>query len=212
MRTETVNIYTFDELSDKAKEKARDWYRNEVFSGPYELEYVIDDAVNVGKLMGIDIGTVTVKLMGGETREKPSVYWSGFSSQGDGACFEGTYKYRKGAVAAVAAEWPNDPDLNRIANGLYSVQRRYFFKLKAHITHNDRYYHARSMDIRVINGDAHFGPREDAYEDVRDCMRDFADWIYRRLEDAYNYQMSDEAVDEAIAGNDYEFYEDGSRA
>lgn len=28
MRTETINIYTFDELSDAAKEKAREWYRN----------------------------------------------------------------------------------------------------------------------------------------------------------------------------------------
>lgn len=28
MRTETINIYTFDELSDEAKEKARDWYRD----------------------------------------------------------------------------------------------------------------------------------------------------------------------------------------
>lgn len=27
MRTETVTIYKFDELSDRAKEKARDWYR-----------------------------------------------------------------------------------------------------------------------------------------------------------------------------------------
>ena len=28
MRTQTINIYTFDELSDMAKEKARDWYRD----------------------------------------------------------------------------------------------------------------------------------------------------------------------------------------
>ena len=28
MRTETINIYTFDELNDAAKEKARDWYRD----------------------------------------------------------------------------------------------------------------------------------------------------------------------------------------
>jgi len=27
MRTETINIYTFDELSDKAKDRARDWWR-----------------------------------------------------------------------------------------------------------------------------------------------------------------------------------------
>lgn len=28
MRTETIEVYKFDELSNKAKEKARDWYRS----------------------------------------------------------------------------------------------------------------------------------------------------------------------------------------
>jgi hypothetical protein len=28
MRTETISIYTFDELNDAAKEKAREWYKN----------------------------------------------------------------------------------------------------------------------------------------------------------------------------------------
>jgi hypothetical protein len=28
MRTETIEVYKFDELPDKAKEKARDWYRS----------------------------------------------------------------------------------------------------------------------------------------------------------------------------------------
>ena len=27
MRAETINIYTFDELNDAAKDKAREWYR-----------------------------------------------------------------------------------------------------------------------------------------------------------------------------------------
>lgn len=35
MRTITLSIYTFDELSDKAKDKARDWMRDCSASVPY---------------------------------------------------------------------------------------------------------------------------------------------------------------------------------
>lgn len=28
MRTETIEIFTYDELNDDAKERARDWWRN----------------------------------------------------------------------------------------------------------------------------------------------------------------------------------------
>jgi hypothetical protein len=34
MRQETVNIYTFSELSDTAKQKPRDWWRNKEFADP----------------------------------------------------------------------------------------------------------------------------------------------------------------------------------
>ena len=48
-------------------------------------------------------------------------------------------------------------------------------------------------------------------EPVEDLMRDFADWIYHQLREAYDYQMSDEACKEAIEANEYTFDEDGER-
>ena len=50
-----------------------------------------------------------------------------------------------------------------------------------------------------------------AQEVVEECMRDFADWIYRNLELDYEYQTSDEYVDEMLDINDYVFTEDGER-
>lgn len=38
---------------------------------------------------GIRVDTHDVQTVGGKTIAKPSVYFSGFWSQGDGACFEG---------------------------------------------------------------------------------------------------------------------------
>lgn len=39
--------------------------------------------------IGITVSTHEVKLMNGKTRQDPNIYFSGFWSQGDGACFEG---------------------------------------------------------------------------------------------------------------------------
>ena len=51
-----TTVYQFDELSDKAKEKAREWYR----SGALEYEWwesTYEDAAQVGlKITGFDLG------------------------------------------------------------------------------------------------------------------------------------------------------------
>jgi hypothetical protein len=55
MRTEEIKIYTFDELSDEAKEKAREWYRRGALD--YEWwDYVYENAARCGiKITGFDI-------------------------------------------------------------------------------------------------------------------------------------------------------------
>ena len=52
----------------------------------------------------------------------------------------------------------------------------------------------------------------DAEEGVKEFLRDFADWIYRRLENEYDYRTSEEGCREAIEANDYEFTEEGDIA
>ena len=47
---------------------------------------------------------------------------------------------------------------------------------------------------------------------MRDALRSFADWIYRQLEKEYEFNMSDENVDESIRINEYEFDETGAIA
>jgi hypothetical protein len=82
MRTIKKTIYKFAELSDRAKERARDWYRGCIESSDYDS--VIEDAARIADILGINLRTRAVKLMGGGTRFDPCIWWSGFSSQGDG--------------------------------------------------------------------------------------------------------------------------------
>lgn len=202
-------LFTFDELSDEAKEKAREWWRECEAQDWRGAEFVIEDAKEVARILGIEFDTRPVKLMGGGTRHDPIVYYSGFWSQGDGACFEGSYSYAKGASKAIREYAPQDRTLHAIADGLQRVQKDHFYKLCARMTHRGYYYHSGCTSVDV-------GDERDSYRDIgesealiKDSMRDFADWIYSRLRDEYEYTMSEEHVDEAIMANEYEFDESG---
>ena len=51
----------------------------------------------------------------------------------------------------------------------------------------------------------------DAESIVTDALRDLANWLYRQLEQEYEYLSSDEAVDEMLVANGYTFTEEGRR-
>lgn len=215
-RTDTVSteVFKFEELSDKAKEKAREWWRDlEQRSGDnFWSESVIEVAATLADMLGIDLRTRPVKLMGGGTRHEPEIYWSGFSSQGDGACFVGSYAYKAGSVKAVREYMPKDEELHRIARALAAAQRPNFYRIEATLKKSDHHYsHENTVSIDVFYSEAgEYGPEPKNADDFRDLLRDFMRWIYRQLEAEYEYTMADEQVDESIIANEYDFTEDGS--
>lgn len=223
MRVLKTCVYQYDELSDRAKKKARDWYAQRVFEDSYDWEVVYEDAERMANLLGIEIDRRTYRTIGGGIGSKPTIYFSGFSSQGDGACFEGSYIYKKGAVKAIAEETgfgykhpdgsigKGDEELICIAQALQDVQRKYFYKLRATMKHRGHYCHFGCMDVDVYHYDDQYRDIGDAEDEIRQLMRDFADWIYECLNDEYDYQTSDEAIEESIRANEYEFDEDGDR-
>lgn len=208
MRTEEIKIYKYSELSDEAKVKARDWYREDL---PVDHEFIYDEAVTIAEMMGIEIATKAAKLMNGSTRQEPEIYYTGFWSQGDGASFEGGYRYKKGAFKAIKEYAPEDHALHNIAQALQDVQKKYFYRLTAGISQRGRYYHSGTMYTNCYySGDDYRTIEDRDCDEIQYQMRAFADWIYNRLRSEYEYQNSDEAVEESIIGNEYEFTEDGS--
>lgn len=197
MRTITTNVYQFDELSEKAKEKAREWYRQADF---FITDWTIEDAVQIAEILGIIFDT---------NKQGVCVYWSGFCSQGDGASFDGSYRYAKGATKAIRQHAPQDTELHRIADKLLSAQRARFYKLRATCKARGHYFHSVCMGVGVMQDG---GYADDAHERaITEALREFADWIYKQLQREYEFQSSDEQVDEAIRANEYEFTENGER-
>lgn len=192
MKTIKTKVYEFDELDDAAKEKAREWYRE----GALDYEWwdgVFESAKTAGACLGITVD---------------NIYFSGFSWQGDGACFVGSYAYRKGWRAALRTEFGGDTleNLEAIGQVLQDVQRRAFYKITASVVKASHMYsHENTVRIECEP----YAVEID--DDVSAALRDFMRWTYHQLEGEYSWLNSDEQVDEAIEANEYTFTADGER-
>jgi hypothetical protein len=202
-------VFAFDLLSDGAREKAREWYRQGHLDDDW-WDTVYSDFEAICGILGIALKTTPVTLMGGGIRWKPCIYFRGFSSQGDGASFEvDCYSYARGSVARITAHAPKDEALHAIARRLADIQRRNFYRLYAHAEQRGFYCHENTMHIDVRRDDAEM--TADAEETVSEAFRDLARWLYGCLQREYDYLQSDEMVDEAIVANAYTFTAAGER-
>jgi len=194
MRTIETNIYKYNQLSNKAKQKARDWY----LSGDRDngSEFVIDDAKEIASIIGIEID---------------NIYYTGFSNQGDGASFTGYYKYVKGGLKALKKHAAIDKELHRIGQELQDIQKSNFYGLSCKIEHRGNYYHENTMRIDSI--DSNIPLSDEAYNEAENniskALKDFARWIYSNLEKENDYNNLESTIEENIIYNDYEFTPEG---
>lgn len=191
-RIREQTVYTIQELTGEARSRAlqklaewntsHDWW-----------DYTVDDAKRMGAILGIQIDDVR---------------FSGFSSQGDGASFVGSYRYANGSRKAIRREAPQDTELHRIADKLADIERRNFYRLTATVTERRgaHYAHEYTVDVETDDG------RDDDTGDkgtLADTLRDFMRWVYKQLEQEYEYQTSEQACIESADANEYEFDESG---
>jgi hypothetical protein len=213
MRIIERTVYQFDELSDKAKEAARDEWRQASQHDDW-WDYIYEDAVRMGALLGIDI-----RIKEGRPRNTstPAIYFSGFWSQGDGACFEGSYNFVSDAPKLIFAEAPQDETLLAIAQKLTVLQTtaylRYNARLYANITTSGHYSHSGTMNVDATFVD-HPAEAPNVPESMDEAltalMRRFADWIYSQLEAEDEWLNSDECINESLSQDHYEFDENGA--
>lgn len=225
-----VKTYKYQELSPKAKEKARSWYRDATTNDQW---WEFDDIIACAVRLGIDIDQTQRKSSNGAVWYETTIYFSGFSSQGDGACFEGRWRWNdkplKDApqptgdpagsqertryatfVEAIAGYAPTDEKLAEIAARLDA-----FEGFSAKVVHSGHYSHEGCTDISVFDdkdGDGDEAAESDQTKEVREALRSFMRWIYRQLEEQYRHAISVEATEEQILANDYDFLVDGERS
>lgn len=202
--------YDFSELSDDAKEKARDVFRSNGYPFWDWWDSVFEDVNAIAKILGLDI-TERKTNKSGRVYDQINIYFSGFWSQGDGASFAGRYQYNPRAVDEIIA-YCSDDELIRIATELTVMQTTQRLlgldHFHARITTSAGYCHSGSMDFEIDDyGSDEIGEVDE--DKFAQLMRDFADWIYKVLEKEHDHFMSDEVVDEELA--EEKFDEDGIR-
>ena len=202
-----IRTYKFSELDGNVQSmliEKQQQVAGEFFDGK---EAVYEDAATIAALVGVEIDTRYYKTVGGE----PCIYYSGFCSQGDGACFEGSYSYRKGAVRAVKEYAPTDATLHAIVERLQRAQAQYLFGLTAKCKHSGHYYHSGCMQVDVETGNDIINQSKwtDAESEVTAALRQFADWIYNQLEQVYDWETSENQAREYLENADDEYTADG---
>lgn len=216
MRIQETKVYTYDELSDEAKEKARDWYRD----GALDYDWwdgLYEDFAQRAEELGIDLRKNPFTL-----RNEPEINFSGFYCQGSGSSFAGTWSADKIQGDKLREECPTETELHRILSELESIAKEDPGMSATINTGGDNWINIEVCDgeeaserlneLEYESGEYKnlsktYRERED---DLIQTLRDFNHWIYQGLQKEYEWLNADEQVEESIRANKYEFTEDGN--
>lgn len=182
MRQVTKNIYTFDELPDKAKEKAREWYRSGLDNT--DFDGTVEDIKTVAGYLGY---------------VNPELYWSVGYCQSDMATVCAVWQASKVQADEVIEHAPIDKALHAITlafAGLAVTDPEATFKT------------SERWAVDRLDCAGHF---DDAYTAASEAVKAFNRWAYKQLREQDEFLTSDENVDEQMLNNKYEFTETGER-
>jgi len=189
-RTIETIVYKFEELTDELKEKVLAKYWDIIVDYDW-WDYTYEDAKTLGEKMGFQIDKIN---------------FSGFCSQGDGACFFGTFKPIADCLAAITDDTTHDSTLSDIARDLTKLILSHGVDWSAKFTTHGRYSHSGTMRVELDAPDDMSQEEFTALEKgILQTAREFADWIYSRLEKEYDYLTSATASADFLIANDYEF-------
>ena len=195
MRTVQVQLFNFSELNPTAKEVALERFKDINVNDDYWSDPILEGFREKATQAGFDID---------------QIYFSGFWSQGDGAMF--TYT---GFNDGMLKNFVEQVDLSEADKVIILSQADTCGKG----VHRGHYYHEKSCDhyttLDNTNPDWEYAADlisqlDDAFDKyVTKTYEDLCRELYRDLEKYYEELISDEAVQEAIEANGYEFTEDG---
>lgn len=221
----TKTVYTFDELTDKAKETARNWFRE-------VDEHIISDWYDFTKENFHDF----LKIVGFKNVDSQ---FTGFWSQGDGASFDFkqvdfaklfTVQFDYSSTGTGPGVDPINPYSElftawREENAtLIRKAKRFMNSIHAEsvvssfghrYSHSNTRYATGQLDINRCYNATNLTRMEkltdQLIEAMTELMWDLSNSYYHVLEKEYDYLNSDEQVDKNIMINEYTFTETGKR-
>jgi hypothetical protein len=201
MREEMVKVCQFSELSEGAKEKAREWFKDRMNEGfDFEAEQITEDF------------SYELEELGYPTED---IRWCLSHVQGDGVAFYGDINYD--GFLKISDRLLNDDDVKLLRNNLDNIG------INIKIYSNDYHYnHFNTMsletDVRI-----YFDEEKEELsnkitciiDDLIDSIKDEIKVVSKRLArvgyEQIDYFHSNTYIDETIEANEWEFTEDGER-
>jgi hypothetical protein len=188
----------------------------QVLKTVYELDEVKEKAIEENRYINVDDFSDWYNFVFYDWKDKlnkigfcnAEIYFSGFSSQGDGACFDNdSYHF----------------DLNLLLKNvdLTDEEREKIYNLKDdfELTIERIGFHYCHENTRVINLEQFYIEDEDSknllyhFENLLEDLREsLCVQIYEDLEKEYDYLTSDDAIYETLQANEYYFEENGKIA
>lgn len=190
MKKVTVEVYELNELKDDAYRSVIEKYR----TINVEFDYWFEDITKKWE--------AELEAMG---YKSPKIYFSGFSSQGDGVCFTAeSIDFRQVLMEVekkgIAQKW------GRVIKAFDEGN------LEGRITHHQRYYYATSTDVEIdLLGDADWFENdcEKLYALIETHREELGNKLYKELEREYDDLTTEDAVHDTIEANDMLFTKDG---
>lgn len=189
----------YNELTDEAKERAFESFKNRELYDNHWAHDVLEDWVERLEDVGIDT-------------EVYDMHWRGFHSQGDGASFEGSINLKKFLEAHPDVRQKHtELYLSTVPFDIFSDDYAEYMVLLRKTQHH-HYSHENTITLEwdiETNDDGKFDKvMTDAEPDILGQCRDYMRQLYRELENAYEYEQSLDCFLEGVEYMDFE--EDGS--
>lgn len=185
MRTVTINVFKFEELFFSASKRKAKLQVAEAYSSASDYSDVEEDIKARIKCLGFDC----------------ELHWTVFGSQGDGACFIGSWAAKDVVVGKTKDDCPSDKFLHGIADRIERISVG-LPNAKCNLRHNGRLHrHANTILYSWDNFEEDQGE-----EEFVNAARDLMLWTYKQLEAHSDWLNSDEYVQ----GLNYEYLSDGT--
>ncbi len=196
----TIDVYRFDELDDRAKDCARDRYRG--YIDPNDFKFTLDECADALKALGFDVS----KPRGCNSGH--AIYWD---TNPIGAAFDATWSAQRFAPDKLLKDRPTDKELHRIAAELATVAR--VCPNAYGLCDSGRNCNQTAeLDANVEDCGREAEESAQGMADVfTEAVTDLAHWIATVINAEYEWQNSDECVDENIRCNEYDFDINGKR-
>ncbi len=195
--TKTFKIYNFEDLNKEAQEKAIEKQREFEYENNDQSWIIHNFEENYLKDLGFS---------------NPKTYYSGFNSQGDGACFIFDNLDLKTFL-----------EKNKIKSKfplLYKYNDEIYLRAQHECNH---YYHEKTISVysELDNLDVSCSRQNQVINAIEKQLEAFESWfeewrieeckkIYKELKEDFYYVISDKAIKENIIANEYDFNEDGT--